>query len=64
MRALRVGGHRVICPVCKRRYATCPVFHIVVCASCLRGVFIGYMTGKNAAYDEIYKKYDLKSKEV
>lgn len=64
MRPVRVGGHRVICPFCKRRYATAPVFRTVTCGSCLRALFVGVMVGKNMAWDEVHKKYDIKRKEV
>ena len=64
MRPIRVGGRRVICPICKRRYATSDVFRTATCGSCLRALFIGVMVGQNMAWDEVHKKYDIKRKEV
>lgn len=63
MRPIRIGGRRVICPFCRRRYATAPVFRTVTCGSCLKALFIGVMVGKNSAWDEIREKYDIKRKE-
>lgn len=63
MRPIRVGGHRVICPICRRRYATAHVFYTITCGKCLRGLFIGFMAGQNAVWDEVHKKYELKRKE-
>lgn len=63
MKPLRIGGHRVLCPICKRKYATAPVFRIVCCGACLRALFTGYMLGQNHAWEEIHKKYDIKKKE-
>lgn len=62
MRPIRIGGRRVICPICRRRYATAHVLGTITCGRCLRALFIGYMTGKNSALDEIYKKYELKKR--
>ena len=64
MRSLRIGGRKVLCPYCKRRYASAPVFGTVCCGSCLRSLFVGVMIGRNIAADEIYKRYDLKPKEA
>lgn len=64
MKAIKIGGHRVKCQICKRRYATAHIFRTLTCGRCLRGLFIGFMVGKNSALDEIYEKYDLKKKEV
>lgn len=64
MRPIKIGGRRIICPICKRRYATAPVFGIVCCGGCLRGLFMGFMLGKNSALDEIYENYDIKKKEA
>lgn len=62
MRPIRIGGRRVICPMCRCRYATARVLGTITCGRCLRALFIGYMTGKNSALDEIYKKYELKKR--
>lgn len=59
MRALRIGGRKVLCPYCKRRYASAPVFKTACCGSCLRALFVGVMVGRNMEADEIYKRYKL-----
>ena len=64
MRTIRVGGHRVICPICRRRYARMHVLGTTTCGQCLRALFVGYMAGNNTAWDEIHRKYEIKRKEV
>ena len=64
MRALRIGGCKVLCPYCKRRYASTSIFKTACCGSCLRALFVGVMVGMNMEADEIYKRYDLKPKEA
>lgn len=63
MRPIRVGGRRVICPICRRRYATAHVFGTIACGKCVRGLFIGFMAGNNHAWNEIHEKYEIKRKE-
>ena len=57
MRSLRIGGRRIICPYCKRRYAVAPVF-----GSCLRALFIGVKIGEELEWDRIKTIYELKRK--
>lgn len=64
MRPIRVGGRRIKCPICKRKYAMAPVFGMVTCGSCLKALFVGFMAGKNHTWTEVYEKYDIKRKEV
>ena len=64
MRPIRIGGRRVKCPLCKRRYATAPVFGILTCGQCLKALFVGFMAGKIHTREEVYKKYDIKRKEA
>lgn len=53
-----------MCPICRRRYATAHVFGTIACGKCVRGLFIGYMAGQNAAWHEVHEKYDIKRKEA
>ncbi len=64
MKPIIVGGRRVICPICKRKYAIARVFHTLTCGQCLRALFVGFKAGNIYAWDEIYKKYDIKRKEA
>lgn len=62
MRSLRIGGRKVLCPYCKRRYASAPVFGTTVCGSCLRALFIGVKIGEELEWDRIKTIYELKRK--
>ena len=64
MKPIVVGGRRVICPICKRKYATAHALGTLTCGKCLRALFVGFMSGQNYAWDEIHKKYDIKRKEA
>lgn len=59
MRPIRINGHRVRCPYCKRKYANAPVFGTVCCSACLRALTVGVFTGRVLEYDDLASKYDL-----
>ncbi len=64
MRPIKIGGRRVKCPICKRKYAAAQILGTLTCHNCMRALFVGFMAGNNHAWDEIHKKYDIKKKEV
>lgn len=46
MRAITVGGHRLKCKFCHRKYATHEFRGISVCRYCLRAFLIGHLVGR------------------
>ena len=62
MRPIRIGGRRVPCQCCRRKYASAPVFGMTVCGDCLRALFIGVKIGEELEWDRIKTIYELKRK--